>query len=259
MVDYNSTPFINDWNEDGKKDLLTGQTGEYGGTNNVRVYLNIGEDSMPVFGSYTAITCGGAPINLQRACPVVYDLNRDGLKDLISGDINGYVYFYPNSGTNGAPVFAGNQRLTTQGGAYISDGLAEPHIHFNDWDEDGDLDLVFGEYGPYNGNIRVYLNLTNPGIEENHNIIISNFNLSITPTIITNQASIDYTLAKPTTVKINVYSNNGCLIATPVNGYQESGQKHFLLNFDNALTPGIYFIQIQAGNYTETKRITLLK
>lgn len=259
MVDYNSTPFIVDWNEDGKKDLLTGQTGEYGGTNNVRVYLNVGEDSAPVFNTYTPITCAGAPINLQRASPVVYDLDRDGIKDLIVGDKLGYVYFYKNEGTNANPVFNSNQRLTMQGGAYITDGLANPHIHFNDWDEDGDLDLIFGEYGSYNGYIRVYLNLTNPGVEETYNAITAHPNLSVAPTIITNQTSIQYTLAKPDWVKVNVYSANGQLVASPIDQYQTSGVKQFTLNLNSVLTPGVYFIQLQVGKTSEVTRITLLK
>jgi hypothetical protein len=186
-------------------------------------------------------------------------LDRDGIKDLITGEINGYVYFYKNSGTNANPVFNSNQRLTMQGGNYILDGLAEPHIHFNDWDEDGDLDLIFGEYGPYNGNIRVYLNLTNPGVAEAHNVIIPQLNLSVTPSLVTNQASVKYNLEKPGLVRLNVYSANGQLVASPVNHYQTSGSKQFTLNLSDAVTPGVYFIHFETEKYTEVKRITLLK
>jgi hypothetical protein len=237
---------------------LTGQTGEYGGTDNVRVYLNIGTDSAPVFGNYTAITCAGSPINLHRTCPVVYDLDRDGIKDLMTSEINGYVWFYHNSGTNAAPVFNTAQQLSTQSG-YIVDGLAEGHITFNDWDEDGDLDLIFGEYGPYNGYIRVYLNLTNPGVEEEHNGLISQHNLSVTPSLVTSQASVKYTLNKPGFVRVNVYSANGQLVASPINQYQTSGSKQFILNLSDAITPGVYFIKLETENHTEATRITLLK
>lgn len=194
-----------------------------------------------------------------RASPVVYDLEQDGLKDLIVGEYNGYVYFYRNEGTNANPVFNSSQRLTMQGGGYIVDGLANPHIHFNDWDEDGDLDLIFGEYGSYNGNIRVYLNLTNPGIEETHRTIISHLNLSVTPTIIRNQISIKYTLKRASWVNVNIYSINGQLVASLINQYQTSGEKQFTLHLNDALTPGVYFIQLQVDNSTQVARITLLK
>ncbi len=238
--------------------MLTGQTGEYGGTNNVRVYLNTGQDSAPVFGAYTPINCAGSPINLQRAAPVVYDLDRDGLKDLIVGERTGYVYFYKNEGTNAAPVFNTSQRLSTQTG-FITDGLANPRIHFNDWDEDGDLDLVFGEYGPYNGYIRVYLNLTNPGVEERHHVIISQHSLSVTPSIVTNQTLIKYNLNKPGFVRVNVYSANGQLVTSPINQYQTTGTRQFTLNLNDVLSSGVYFVQLISDNYKETKRITLLK
>jgi len=257
-VDYNSTPFINDWNEDGKKDLLTGQTGEYGGINNVRVYINIGTDAVPVFGSYTAITCSGNPINLFRTCPVVYDLDRDGIKDLMTSEINGYVWFYHNSGTNAAPVFNTAQQLSCQSG-YIVDGLAEGHITFNDWDQDGDLDLIFGEYGSYNGYIRVYLNLTNPAVTEQNGQAITQEQMSINPNPIKNYASIKYTLNKSTSVKVEILSSDGRVIASPINQNQEAGNYQYIWNRSDKVSNGVYFVRMITNNSKQVKRITLLK
>jgi hypothetical protein len=239
--------------------LLTGQTGEYGGTNNVRVYINTGTDAAPIFGSYTAITCAGSPINLQRTCPVVYDLDRDGVKDLMTSEINGYVWFYHNSGTNSAPIFLTAQRLSTQGG-YIVDGLAEGHITFNDWDQDGDLDLIFGEYGPYNGYIRVYLNLTfNPGVAEEQGQEMTRNELSVSPNPITNFALVKYTLNKNSLVKIEILSSDGRLLASPVNQYQEQGIHQFTWNVQDKLPNGVYFVRITTGETKQVKRITLLR
>lgn len=237
---------------------MTGQTGEYGGTDNVRVYINTGTDAMPTFGNYTAITCAGSPINLQRTCPVVYDLDRDGIKDLLTGELGGYVYFYHNSGTNAAPVFNTSQRLSTQTG-FIVDGLAEPHIHFNDWDQDGDLDLIFGEYGPYNGYIRVYLNLTNPGIEEILTIPNTKHTLTALPNPTSGSAMIKYTLIRESRVRINIYSTDGKLIASPINRYETSGEKQFNLNLANIVPPGIYFVKLETEFDTQTARVTVLK
>lgn len=259
-VDYNSTPFINDWNEDGKKDLLTGETGEYGGTDNVRVYINTGTDAAPVFGSYTAITCGGNPINLQRTCPVVYDLDRDGIKDLMTSEINGYVWFYHNSGTNAAPVFNTSERLSTQFAGYIVDGLAEGHITFNDWDQDGDLDLIFGEYGPSDGNIRVYLNLTfNPGVAEDQGQVITQNKLSISPNPTTNYALVKYTLIKSSSVKIEILSSDGRLVASPINQYQEQGVHQFIWNRQENVPNGVYFVRLITDDNKQVKRFTLLR
>jgi hypothetical protein len=184
-------------------------------------------------------------------------LDRDGTKDLIVGELNGYVWFYDNAGTNAAPVFNSSQRLSTAYG-YIYDGLAEPHIHFNDWDEDGDLDLVFGEYGPSNGNIRLYENLS-AGILEEHNNPVINNSLIVTPNPSIDNTVIKYTLAKNSFVRVNVYSANGQLVASPINQYEVSGTRQFNLNLRNTVPPGVYFIQLETEYSKQTTRVTLLK
>ncbi len=189
-------------------------------------------------------------------------MDRDGLKDLIVGEKNGYVYFYDNVGTNAAPVFNTVQRLSTQSD-YIVDGLANPHIHFNDWDEDGDLDLVFGERGPYNGYIRVYLNLTNSGVNEEHSQSITQHQLSINPNPMTNYALIQYTLNKSSLLKVEILSSDGRLVASPINQHQEKGEHQIIWNGNddsrNNLPNGVYFVRFVTSENEQVKRVTLLK
>ncbi len=53
-------PNVCDWNNDGKKDLIVGQF-----TNGkVRLYLNSGTDSSPVFTTFTFIQAGGSDISV---------------------------------------------------------------------------------------------------------------------------------------------------------------------------------------------------
>jgi hypothetical protein len=56
----NASPFVVDWNGDGKRDLLLGQ---YDG-GKVRFYENIGEDSAPVFGDFVYLQADGSDISL---------------------------------------------------------------------------------------------------------------------------------------------------------------------------------------------------
>ena len=56
----NASPFVVDWNGDGKQDLLLGQFD--GGK--VRFYENIGEDTAPVFGDSVFLQADGSDISL---------------------------------------------------------------------------------------------------------------------------------------------------------------------------------------------------
>ncbi len=53
-------PCVTDWNNDGKKDLISGQFRE----GKIRLYLNRGTDSKPVLKDLTFLTAGGAEISL---------------------------------------------------------------------------------------------------------------------------------------------------------------------------------------------------
>lgn len=56
----NASPFLTDWNGDGKQDLLLGQylSGK------VRFYANIGEDTAPEFGDFEYLQADGTDIIL---------------------------------------------------------------------------------------------------------------------------------------------------------------------------------------------------
>jgi hypothetical protein len=56
----NASPFLVDWNGDGKQDLLLGQFD--GGK--VRFYENVGEDTAPVFGDSVFLQADGSDITL---------------------------------------------------------------------------------------------------------------------------------------------------------------------------------------------------
>ena len=69
---------------------------------------------------------------------------------------------------------------------------------------------------------------------------------------------IGYELANDGFVNITVFDALGRTIRTLVNKDQKSGKHSVLLNAED-LTSGIYFYKISAGNFTDTKKLVLLK
>ena len=133
---YSAAPAIVDWDGDGKIDMLLGSE-----AGQVRLYLNDGADTQPVFNSYTNIQSNGTDISHIRNCPQVYDLNQDGKKDLICGANDYNVYYYENVGTNSAPVFSGSESIANK--------YAGMRLWIDDWNEDGLPDMLTSDYNGY--------------------------------------------------------------------------------------------------------------
>ena len=135
-VGYNSAPVVVDWDEDGDLDMLVGNQ-----TGNVRLYLNDGGDSVPVFSSYENVQSNGSDISHYRNCPQVFDLNGDGKKDLLCGANDYKIYYYENTGTNAAPEFSGSVTLVSK--------YAGIRFSLADWNGDGYTDILSSDYNGY--------------------------------------------------------------------------------------------------------------
>ena len=70
--------------------------------------------------------------------------------------------------------------------------------------------------------------------------------------------NIQYSLPKASRVTLKVYDILGRLVQTLVNGEQNPGNYSVTFNAQN-LSSGVYFYQLQAGGFTETKKLMLLK
>ncbi|MCM2264304.1 MAG: FG-GAP-like repeat-containing protein [Desulfuromonadales bacterium] len=125
-----AVPFVADWNNDGRKDLLVGVAG---GT--VELFLNAGTDNAPVFGASQALKVGGSVLSVgSGASPAVVDLDGDGAKDLVVANAAGKVSVYYNQATDAAPQLAD--------GAVLFQAAGAAQITPVDWDADGDRDLL---------------------------------------------------------------------------------------------------------------------
>jgi hypothetical protein len=125
--------FVVDWDNDGKKDLLTGN-----GDGHVTVYLNQNTDSEPSFQNGTPVASIG-----NFAKPWIADWDCDRRKDLLVGDGNGCVNLFLNTGTDEAPVFGASSELQIDGSLLLAEGgYAAPCVI--DWGCNGVRDLLVG-------------------------------------------------------------------------------------------------------------------
>jgi len=95
------------------------------------------------------------------------------------------------------------------------------------------------------------------GVEDE--IVVNNFTLEQNyPNPFNPNTSIKYTLAEQSPVSLKVYDVLGNEVATLVNTTQDVGS--YNVNFDATnLASGLYVYTIQAGNFTSTKKMMLLK
>lgn len=130
-------PFVCDFDNDGKRDLLVG-TGAEG---YVFFYRNIGTDAKPSLAPGVQLKVGTNALAVAaRATPFVYDWDGDGLRDLLCGDGNGTVSFFRNIGSAQSPTFA-PAVLLQAGGATLNLGIRSV-VRVCDWDGDGLPDLI---------------------------------------------------------------------------------------------------------------------
>ncbi|HZW39344.1 MAG TPA: T9SS type A sorting domain-containing protein [Ignavibacteriaceae bacterium] len=95
-------------------------------------------------------------------------------------------------------------------------------------------------------------------VKENKNIP-ANFSLSQNyPNPFNPSTKINYTLPYTAKVKLQVYDVLGNLITTIVNEEQNAGSYKVDLDLSK-FSSGIYFFQLQAGNFIQTKKMILMK
>ena len=125
-----AAPFVADWDNDGRKDLLVGLTD---GT--VSLFTNTGNEAAPAFAAAQSLTVEGGILSVGAgASPAVVDLDGDGAKDLVVGNAAGQVVVFYNQSRDDAPQLAAGVVLFQVAGA--------AQITPVDWDADGDRDLL---------------------------------------------------------------------------------------------------------------------
>jgi GH25 family lysozyme M1 (1,4-beta-N-acetylmuramidase) len=135
-----AAPFVVDWDDDDRKDLLVGAA-----DGKVYLFVNAGRDEDPVFAAPVAIEAAGAPFVAPggNAAPWVVDWDGDGKKDLLVGGGDGSVTLLANTGTDALPLFAAAETVALPGGRAL--GVAADAAPLAaDWSRDGFVDLALG-------------------------------------------------------------------------------------------------------------------
>ena len=130
-------PWVGDFDGDGKRDLLIGT----GADGKVWFYRNTNTDAAPLLAPGVKLKTQAGDLSVGiRATPCVCDWDGDGTNDLLCGAGDGYAYFFKNTNSVQAPVFAPAMKIQA-GGTNLFLGIRSV-LRVFDWDVDGLKDLV---------------------------------------------------------------------------------------------------------------------
>jgi len=96
-------------------------------------------------------------------------------------------------------------------------------------------------------------------LEDNKSSLVQDYNLSQNyPNPFNPQTTIEYSLATSSLIKVVVYNTLGQKVATLVNAKQNAGVHTVKFDGQN-LTSGVYFLQLEASDFVQTRKMLLVK
>jgi len=160
-VGARATPSAVDWNSDGKKDLVVGAL-----DGKIHLFINEGTDAAPDFRVQTFAQANGSDLLVppSRSSPDVLDLDGDGKKDILTGNYNGELFFYSNTGSDAEPNFAGYESVESNGVPIDLAGTPRSRPFVCDWTGDGYPDVLIGAG---DGKVHLYQSVPQPGDFDN--------------------------------------------------------------------------------------------
>ena len=251
-----------DVNNDGFDDVIVGAN--YYNSDAGRVYIYYGGSSMDNT-TDVALDGEGSSNNFGWSVSTAGDVNNDGFDDVIVGAWaynyyigRAYIYYGSSSMDNTADVtFDGEDYFNNFGSSVSTAG---------DVNNDGFDDVIVGAYGynSLNGKAYIYSDPAAPVSVELTKLSPKEFTLLQNyPNPFNPSTYIEYTIPtnvnrESEVVSLVVCDILGREVATLVNKQQKAG--NYEVMFDaSMLSSGVYFYRLQSGNFTETKKLILLR
>jgi len=149
-VGTHAAPYMVDYTNDGKSDLLVGNGEGY-----LLCFVNEGTSAHPRFASPVTIQdVYGKVLAVESYCtPCVVDWNGNNKKDILLGSGNGRLVLYRNEGSAADPLFSSPMPVEVGGVEVAMGGQTTPLVA--DWNGDGGKDLLIRNA---EGNLYLFLN-----------------------------------------------------------------------------------------------------
>ncbi len=246
-VGYFSIPSFGDIDGDGDDDLLIGS--EQG--NQTAFYLNNRDSGFVRADSLiSSITFP----NYSR--PHLVDYDNDGDQDIFVGRSNGKVNLYVNVGGIPNPIWLSNDLLSAE-----LKVKQNAHLASGELDGDGKRDFVIAEYDGnfsfFKNNLPIASSVDKKITQPNSIVLYQNYPNPFNPTTKI-KFSIPSDVETRRGVSLRVFDILGREVATLVNEEKPAGEHE--VEFNNSQLPsGIYFYQLRAGSFIQTKKMILLR
>jgi hypothetical protein len=227
--------FAVDLDGDGDSDLAVANYG----SDNVSVLLNNGDGTFQPAVNYGA---GYRPNSV-----FAVDLDGDGDNDLSVA--NSY----------GVSVLMNNGDVTFQTAVNYGAGYRPNSVFAVDLDGNGDNDLAV--VNENSDNVSILINLSSAtGVDNSPETSLpESFSISQNyPNPFNASTTIGYSLTEPSDVTIDIYDILGRKVETLVQREQSAGSHQVVWNAKDQPS-GMYFYRIEAGDYTEARKMLLLK
>jgi hypothetical protein len=245
-----------DIDNDGDYDMFIGHNGALG----IDFYRNIGSSDIYEFVYETPFYAG-----FHRAMgfdAVFGDIDDDGDLDLIVADVQmpilrNKLHLYINTGTANEAQW--EHASDDFQGIFSNHRFGYGYPSLIDYDQDGDLDLVFGA----SLGLQLYLNpLIATDVEEVHHDNMGSLpiisGLGCYPNPFNSTAIITLEIGEPSDIDLSVYNLLGQRVASLVGDRMTEGTHRIKWQPEN-LAAGVYFLRASAGQNSKSIKILYLK